>query len=223
MGEVIRRQSSVDDIMADVTTTLDRAVARGGEWRELAEQRLGPVITLFNGVEVQLVAARATAAPLAAAVAAENERADDALGKVSDDVWNAVGRPASDPALAILFPGGISYYAEGDTQGQPDRMDVLAQLLTSRIHPKLAAEKAQAAAAEVTEAANSLRAAVDAHRAPAARLGALERVRTAVARSGQLELSHLKRLYRAASFSESDIHAVIPDRSKPKKAGPKPA
>src|SRR3712207_5156668 len=100
MGEVIRKDAAASDIIADARTTLENAIARGGLWQEHAEQRLGPVVTLYNGVEVQLVEARKTVAPLVARVAAENDRADDVIGKVSDDIWNAVGRPASDPALS---------------------------------------------------------------------------------------------------------------------------
>lgn len=223
MGEVIRKDASANDIVSDVQTTFEKANARGGAWKELAEQRLGPVITLYQGVEAQLVQARQEAAPLVAQVGAENERADDVIGKVSDDIWNAVGRPASDPALSILFPGGITYYADGDVEGQPDRMAVLAQLLVSNIHPKLDAAKAQAAADEVTTAATALRDVVDAARIPTARIGVLERVRAAVARSAAIELANLKRLYKAASFTETDIHAVIPDRARAKKAPAAPA
>jgi hypothetical protein len=214
MGEVIRKDASADDIINDVRATLHNATAKGGAWRELAEQRLVPVLTLFDGVESQRKATRAEADPLIAKLATENERADDVLGKVSDDVWNAVGRPAADPALSILFPGGVAYYADGDVTEQPDRMDVLVQLLGSGIHPKLSLDKAQAAAAEVKAAAVALRSTVEATRFPLARLNVLDRVRVAVAKSAQIELSHLKRLYKAASLSETEIHNVIPDRGR---------
>jgi hypothetical protein len=139
--------------------------------------------------------------------------------KVYDIIWNEIGRPAYDAALAVIFPDGIAYYAEGDTSEQPDRMDILVQLLQSGIHPKLSKATAQSCAAEIQAESEGLRAAVDAARKPAAQVKVLGRVRTALARVVATELANLKRVYKAEGFSEAEIHAVIPDRpaSKPAK------
>ena len=51
----------------------------------------------------------------------------------------------------------------------------------------------------------------------------LGRARTAVARSLQMSLSNLKRHYRAQGLSESDIHAIIPDRGRPRNRVTPPA
>jgi hypothetical protein len=135
-----------------------------------------------------------------------------------------VGRPASDPALSILFPGGIACYAGGDVEGQPDRMDLLAELLDASLHPRLPAIQAKAHAKEVRANAKVLRAAVDLARPARARVELLDRVRRAIATSAQVELSSLKRLYKVERFSESDIHAVIPDRPPtPKRTAPPPS
>jgi len=123
----------------------------------------------------------------------------------------------------VIFPDGIAYYAEGDTDEQPERMDILVQLLQSGIHPKLSQATAQNAAAEIKAESHALRAAVEAARKPSAELKVLGRVRTSLARVVHAELSNLKRLYKIEGFSEAEIHAVIPDRptAKPaKKAQP---
>jgi len=222
LGSVIRKDAAVEDILADCKTTMANAQAKGGVWKDRAEERILPVLTLFQSVEGQLTFAEQVAVPLLAAVRVKDAEADAVLGKVSDDVWNLVGRPAADPALSVLFPGGIAYYADGDTGGQPDRMAVLAQLLVAGIHPKLPTDTAAAAAAEVTASAETLRTAVDAARQPAAKLAALQRIRTSMARVAQIELTNLKRAYKAAGYSEADIHEVIPDRPvKTAKAAPK--
>ncbi|MEO7330344.1 MAG: hypothetical protein ABI193_17340 [Minicystis sp.] len=44
-------------------------------------------------LRAQRVAAHATADPLLAAEEAANIHADKTVGKVSDDIWNDVGRP----------------------------------------------------------------------------------------------------------------------------------
>lgn len=224
MGTVIRKDAAIEDILADCRTTLTMATAMGGIWKERADERISPVVTLFDSVDTQLQAAELTLTPLTAAVVAKDAVADALLGRISDEIWNIVGRPAADPALAVLFPGGIAYYAEGATEAQPDRMEVLAQLLLAGIHPKLPKDKAAAAAAEVTTAGESLRDAVEAARKPAAKVGALQRIRSSIARVAQIELTNLKRLYKAAGYTETEIHSVIPDRpvkaSKPTAKAP---
>lgn len=224
MGEIIRKDASVEDIISDAQKALQNADARGGAWKELADQRIGPVLALFSDADAQFNAARQVAAPLEARLEAENDKADGVLGKVSDEVWNAVGRPgpSCDAAYALLFPGGIAYYADGDPTTQPDRMDVLAQLLVSNVHPKLSTAAAQQAAAEVQSAADALRAAVEAARAPLAQVGVLDRVRIAIGRTTALELASLKRLYKAARFREPEIHAVIPARPRSRAAAKPP-
>jgi hypothetical protein len=222
MGSVIRKDAAVPDIVEDVGDALTNARAKGGDAKELAEKHLAPVHTLLISIAAQLKDAQDIAKPLVAAMNAENKTADDLLGEVSDIVWNAVGRPApgSDPALAVIFPGGIAYYAEGDVEGQPDRMEVLSQLLTAGMHPKLAADKAKEVAKRVMDAAEALRAKVEAARKPLAKLGVLERIYTSVARVGQIQLTNLKRVLKAAGFSEADVHTIIPDR--PARAKPEP-
>ena len=219
MGSIIRRDGAAEDIIADGQTTQMNANARGGVWQELATARLATAIGLAQSIESQLSDAKNTLAPLEADVDALNIRADKTLGKVYDIIWNEIGRPGYDAALAVIFPDGIAYYAQGDTDGQPDRMDILVQLLQSGLHPKLSKATGNACAAEVQSEADALRNAVDAVRKPSAKVKVLGRVRTALAKVVHSELSNLKRMYKVQGFSEAEIHTVIPDR--PVKSGKK--
>lgn len=219
MGTVIRRDAASEDITGDGQTTLTNAEARGGKWQELADERLGAALGLVRSIESQWRDAQKALAPLEADVDALNIRADKTLGKVYDIIWNEIGRPGYDAALAVIFPDGIAYYAQGDTDGQPDRMDILVHLLQSGLHPKLSKATGDACAAEVQAEAEALRDAVDAVRKPSAKVKVLGRVRTALAKVVHSELSNLKRMYKVHGFSEPEIHAVIPDR--PVKSGKK--
>jgi hypothetical protein len=224
MGELIRRTAAADDIIADVRATLMTAAAKGGAWKELAEERLAGVVALVDNVDLQLQKAEAKLEPLLAALDAKNEDADAVLGRVSDEIWNEVGRPAADPALAVLFPGGVAYYADASVDKQPARMDLLAELLESRIHPRLSPEQVKAHAKDIRASANELRTAVDAVAGPNERVDLLQRVRRALATVAHADLTSLKRLYKNAHFSQADIHGVIPDRpAAAKKAGTGPA
>jgi hypothetical protein len=92
-------------------------------------------------------------------------------------------------------------------------MVLLAELLESNLHPKLAAT-ATARAAEIRAAATSLEAALDAARKPRAKVRLFERVLTSIARTAHIELAKLKRYWKSEGLSEADIHAVIPDRPR---------
>ncbi|MBK9263260.1 MAG: hypothetical protein IPM54_26090 [Polyangiaceae bacterium] len=217
MGTIIRRDAAAEAIVEDGDTTLTKASARGGKWKELADERLGTVLGLVGNVSAQLTEAQQMLAPLEADVDTLNIRSDKVLGKTYDVIWNEIGRPGYDAALSVLFPEGIAYYAQGDTDEQPDRMDILVQLLQAGLHPKLSKATADACAAEVDAEAKALRNAVEAVRKPAAKVKVLSRVRTALARVVHTELSNLKRLYKVSGFSEAEIHTVIPDRPVKKK------
>ena len=92
-----------------------------------------------------------------------------------------LGRPVADPALSVLFPGGVSYYADASLDKQPARMDLLAELLHSRIHPRLLLEQVKVHARDIRAAAKELRTAVDAVPGPNERVELLQRVRRALA------------------------------------------
>ena len=221
MGDVIRNSSAVDDIFADAGSALAAAIAKLGIAKILAEERLGPIMTMVDAIEAELKQARETAKPLVAEAKAENDRADALLARTYDDIWNDVGRPANDRVLAILFPGGAGYYADGDLEGQPLRMQFLAELLERGIHPKLTAAQVTGYATRVRDAAQALEDDIKAARVPAARVALLERIRTALGRATQLDLASLKRAYKNEGMSEAEIHTIIPDRPPAKKKAPK--
>jgi hypothetical protein len=223
MGDTIRSSAAVDDIFADVRTTHQNAIARGGVARTLAEERIGPTIAGIDAIEAELGQARQAALPLVTEVRHENDRADAFVGRIYDEIWNDVGRSANDRWLTLLFPGGTGYYTEGDTAEQPHRMELLAQMLERGVHPKLTEAQAAGYAARTRAAAAELSADLDAARLPAAQVVLLERVRTAVARTAQADLVALKRLYKNEGMSEAEIHTIIPDRPPPKKAKTKGA
>lgn len=220
MGEVIRKDAAAADILADANTTLTRAVARGGTWQSAAEARLGPVVTLAASVDGRRKAAVEEFGPVSARLDAADDVADKLLGRISDDIWNLLGRPGNDPALDILFPGGVSYYTDGDVTEQPGRMLLLAELLESGIHPRLEAARAHAFAAELRSSAAELQTHVSASLPIRLRVQLTEKMHFATARAAHAALVNLKRSWKADGQSEAEIHTVIPDRPGARKAPP---
>jgi hypothetical protein len=212
MGEPIRKTAARDDILRDFAQTNHNAIARGGVAADLAAQRLAPIVMIVDSLAAQVKAAELVVAPLVALLVAADRRADKTIGKVSDDIWNDVGRPASDAAFDLLFPGGNSFYVDGDVTEQPDRMDLLVELLLAKVHPKLSLAVAQTSIDTIATESVALRAAVDAARPARAKLQLLDKVLTAVARSAGIELANFKRVLKANGFSEAEAHTIIPDR-----------
>ncbi|MFO0575381.1 MAG: hypothetical protein U1A78_15420 [Polyangia bacterium] len=212
MGEVIRRTAAVDDILSDVRESHLNAQAAGGLYKTLAEQTLKPALALCDLIDGKWRAAVAKSEPLLAAQAARNTSADLLVARVSDVLWSDVGRPMRDPQYDLLFPGGITFYTDGEDAEQPARMELLAELIESGVHARLDAAKAKDYAKQIRDEAVAFEAAVDAARKPRAYAAMYERMRIAAIRSAHGALTSFKRLLKANNISEAKIHEIIPDR-----------
>jgi hypothetical protein len=220
MGEIIRREAAAGDILEDAKTTLTNATVRGGVWQSAAEARLSPLLALAAGVQARREAAQTAFRPAQALLGITDDASDRLISRISDDTWNLVGRPAHDAAFDLLFPGGVSYYTEGETRDQPERMELLAELLESGIHPRLPAENARAFAAELRASGAALREKDDAARPFAARIALADKMEIAIARTAHASLVALKRIWKAEGHTDPEIHEVIPDRPRPVKKAP---
>lgn len=224
MGEVIRRTAAVTDILSDVRESHVNAQAAGGLYKTLADQTLKPALALCDLIDGKWRAAVAKSEPLVAAQAARNASADLLVGRISDVLWNDVGRPMSDPQYDLLFPSGISFYVDGAEAEQPARMELLAEMIESGLHLRLEAAKAKDYAKQLRDEATAFEAAVDAARKPRAYAVMYERMRTSAIRSAHGALTSFKRLLKANNISEAKIHEIIPDRpSLPQPRTPAPA
>lgn len=223
MGDVIRKDANPADIFEDVKTTYIRAKARKGIWEARAEEKLGSVVNLINLIEKQTTEAQDIYAPYGASIEAVDDRADDFLEGIADEVLNLIGRPDNDAIFAVLFPQQKAvYYTKGDHWEQPARMELLARLLELGLHPRLDPTRAQEIASQVRTMAAEYQSVLDDAREHYTRLTLLLKTRTALAQVAQISLVNLKRNYKAEGFSEAEIHSVIPDRPRPRKPSTPP-
>ena len=170
---------------------------------------------MFDLVDQRVRSAQSVLTPLLAQLDVKDEESDGLLGRVSDDIWNDIGRPASDPTFSLLFPDGIGFYTDGPDDEQPIKMELLAELLEANLHPKLDGKKAKSLGKQIRDSAKALRTAVEQVQTPRAQVAMLSRARSAIARSLQISLVNLKRHYKATGISDAQIHSIIPDRSRP--------
>jgi hypothetical protein len=220
MGKLIRKDAAAEDIAADANATLKNANAKGGAWKQIAGERLGPVIALYNKVDADWRVTRELRQVLDAELEALDSDADDFLGAKADEMWNMLGRPANDTAYALIWPGGYSTYADGSDEEQPHRMNLLAELLGSGLHPQLDPKWTQTTVDEVKARAAGYTLKLEPTLAARAKEKLLAKMRGVLSRAMQMELSRLKRRYLAEGFTEAAIHQVIPDR--PRKTAAKP-
>lgn len=216
MGDLIGKTAAASTIMTDVEATYAKAKARGGKWLELAERMLGGPLKLKEALAAQLRVTEAEVRGLLATVDAQDEAADRLIGQISDECWNAIGRPAYEPTYDVVFPSGIGYYTDGPDVEQPHRMELLANLLEMNVLARLPAEQAATMAKRLRDMAGAYREVLAPVAAPRTKLQMLERAATALARSSQIALAQLKRLYRVEGFTETEIHTVIPARPRKK-------
>jgi hypothetical protein len=225
MGEVISKTAAAADILADLDATLANARARGGALQEDAERMLAPSLALAREVEAERVALAGTLASSEALVAHLDREADAVVARLYDEAYNLVGRPGngSDPVFALLFPNGSSTYRTVPVSEQPRRMRMLARLLERNLHSGIPAVLTSAWAGAVRESARRLRAALDELEDHETEDLLLDAMRSTTARSGQVHLARLKRLWRSRGMSEADVHRLIPDRPRPRRHRPEPA
>jgi hypothetical protein len=116
MGEIVRKKAPPDDIMEDVGETVTKAVPKQGVWKSVAEEKLEPLVKIYATVKADQEALHKKLAPLLADVDQFDIRADKFIGEKSDEIWNALDRPGNDPALSLLFPGGILFIPRAATK-----------------------------------------------------------------------------------------------------------
>jgi hypothetical protein len=210
MGTIVHKNGAVDVILEHLDKAVTRSAAQGGGIAEMAAQTLGPVHSSCAQVEAELAEARKAEGVARGVLHAARAKATGVVALVHDMVWNAIGRPRSDPAFALLFPGGWSAYTDGSCEKQPRRMELLARLFEKKLHPKLSKERHFELAAEVRAAAGELAAALEAWELLAENVELLERTRTAMARAAQAALMNFKRVLKCTGHTEPEIHRIIP-------------
>lgn len=219
MGEIIRKDEAIDDIIADAHKTLTNAAAKGGAWKEIAEDRLTPIVLLLKKVEGDLEATTSKLAALEEEMDAFDGQVDDFLAAKADEMWNRVGRPGFDAAYSLVWPNGASTYTEGSNEEQPDRMDLLADWLDTGIHPKLDPAWGKAAAIEVRKVVVAYRQRLEPVTTARTKLKLLTKGKGVLARAAQTEIARLKKRYQSEGLPEAEISHVISERprSRPEK------
>lgn len=215
MGTVIRSDAARTDIVDDAKKTLAAAKAKGDDVGAQAEERLSPLITLFEAHEAEAKASDAKATDARARRTAANRTTDDVVVEVSDDLYEAGGRRRNDPYLALVMPGGAGPITDATLELQPVRMRITARLLGKAKHPRIPKATLDGAASRLASAADSLDVVINATRDDLIAADVDDQAMTTLARLMRNELMGLKRFWLGAGWSETEVHEIIPDRPEP--------
>lgn len=217
MGEVISPTAKPERIGNDVTESYQNGLARGGDIAEAAKNRLELPLQAIENASVMLQSATKAASAAWILVLAADNNADNVIGSVRDEMYNALGRPRQSPAMDEVFPGGIGTYTSGDPRRQPLLMQVLHARILAASATLWPEPKRTAWAAAIEAARIPFKDAVKAHEPmEAAEIVADAGYRAAV-RSAHARLVSYKRDLKNLGLTEAQIHEIIPDASSPKK------
>jgi hypothetical protein len=215
MARVIGPKADADRIEVHVRTAYRRAVAAGGAVGKAGQARLAEAVAELDSARVEMQAATNGHGEAAAMLAVEEGRADVAVGKVRDEMWNALGRPRQNAVLDRIFPNGVATYTKADPKLKPLLMQVLGARIQAATSDLFAEPQKDEWVTELETRRKAFQAATETHRpaeatAMLARYGYRGAVRIAVAR-----LRDFKRDLLTLGMSEAAIHDIIPDASRP--------
>jgi hypothetical protein len=222
MAKVIPRSAGADRIFEDFETTLaNGALSEQAEVRAAVTARLGPLAPGVAAAKADVAAHTLAAETQEDVLLAYDGGSDVAIGSAFDQIWNALGRPASSVDFTLIVGQGKSQWTDGD----PREQGILMTILVSRIRTTTAAalqngkdawaQAIEDRAAVQTKLANSLKAAE-------AQLTVSKGIARGVADLAQVALARLKRDLTNLGLSDAQIHRIIPAYvAKPRAEEPK--
>lgn len=212
---------TIPELVDAITTTLAHARAEGEPYKKEAEALLGPIETILqrialerHDIDIALQHERTILEHL-------EEQAEAGLHAHADKVWEHLGCPDYDPIYTVLFP---SRSPEPHAfEAHAERLSLVADLLSSGIHPKIDRICGSRVAQEIRMMAEEFRAHLLILSKYQTRQTSLNALEASVARIGLLELGTLRRTLRTLGLDDTRIKYVVPapvsSRRIPMKSG----
>jgi hypothetical protein len=194
---------------------LRNAEARGGAIGEAGQEWLAEAVATIDVAVAPVKAAELAEANARAAVLAEDARCNLEIANVRDEMWHAIGRQRGNPSLELVFPEGVATYTEVDPRTKPLLMKLLVSRILAGAAPQWTKEKLAGWAARIEDLRQSFdKAVVSLLPAEADAMIARVTYRSAV-RLALMGLRRFKRDLLNMGLSETQIHEIIPDATRP--------
>jgi len=219
MGSIIARNAAANRIADDVSKTIARADAPGGEVQKLTQARFSVLYPALTGIERQYNQARTANDLLHVTLMARDSESDLTIGAICDEVYNTLGRVSVSVDYNLIFGSGKRAWTDGDPAQQPRLMQVLAANIRQTNNPKLA-DKKEDWAVRIEQKAAAQTKAAEPIAAANAQVTALKMQRRTLANAAQVALVRLKRDFKNIGMTEAQIHEIIPDSPAGSSAAP---
>ena len=213
---LISANAALKSQIDDFATTLRRAKKVGGPIDALAQEYLADSMIYIEAAQADAKVSTDASNDAADSLLVGLRRVHLAVGRIYDECWNLLERPAENPWLKLAFPNATSTVTAARPSEQPLRLRHAARILRTRPHPRIDPARAAALATELEGLADDLQALVTA-RDDARNTQALDAsVLKAQVQLGHHQLALLKKAMLADHLSEAEVHRIIPGHSASK-------
>lgn len=212
MGNVISAKASVDHQLRDVRLTLAQAQHVSEEWATDARWFLAEVDAVATDLEQILEERTTELTDIRSERAALDHACNDLVGQVKDDLFNTIGRTRADSKFKRIFPVGMRLYTQPGPGSKPHSLRRLVRMLNSYRLSGVSQAQLDDIVGRLHAAADALAVVNERWDPLSAEVKLVRAQMVANAREGQMQLSRLKKYWRAMGLSEVDVHRMIPDR-----------
>lgn len=210
MPKVIPRSASPSRIFQAFEDTLSNAdISEDAAVKAAVAARLGPLAPAQAKAKADLATDTKAAEAGEDVLLAYDAVSDIKIGSTLDEVWNALGRPASSVEYTLIAGQGKSQWADGDPREQGAKMTILAGRIRQTTAPALQNEKDAWAQAIDDRAVAQTKLSAELKTAEV-RLHISKGTARAVADLLQVALVRLKRDLTNLGLTETQIHKIIP-------------
>ena len=142
MGSVVPRSAGTERIFEDFGEARDNGRRRAVAVKDTVETRLGPIEVGVNAAKAEHEADKAALEEADKALLVIDSASDLEVGAVIDEMWNALGRPASSIEHTLIVGRGKAQWTDGKPAEQPTLMTILASGIRRTTAPALQAGRA---------------------------------------------------------------------------------
>jgi hypothetical protein len=207
------------EIIDAITSTLANARTEGEPYQSKTEEHLGAMEAILLRIHLEMHDVKDALKQKDD----ELERLDNDTELVvqthADEIWTQLGCPDYDPIYTILFPSTTQ--KESTFQAKAEHLSVVADILSSGMHPKIDRVYAAITARTIREFVATYHELLANRYKLQVRKTSLEAFEASVARIGLLELGKLRRTLRSMGLDDTDIKSVVLPPASIRLMGPK--
>jgi hypothetical protein len=199
---------TIPEMIDAITTTLANARLEGEPYKSKAEEHLAPIEAILARIGLD----KRDVDSATRGIEAENKdldrRAEALVLEHTDEIWTQLGCPDYDPIYNILFP--YTAFDNIQIRAKAERLSLLADLLSSNVHPKIDRVYAARAALEIRSVASDYQKNIYFLSQHEFKMNALQAFEASVARVGLLELGTLRKSFRGMGIDDSLVKSIVP-------------